>query len=233
MGRGFPRGSVPWRIHELAVVLAAPCGSRIGEVEAPARIRSTAPQLLTPEGLAGRRAGMVTEEAWLFVISPEKSERPAIYLLILVAVFLYSVLRTKGGIMESIKSLLASCIIVVALATNLQTPQAADSGGGGIQHRAEKVRTIPFNGKLVSVSAQEMVFKLRGKEKSRVFHVSAETRIMKEGQKATLADMGDGDMIGGSAVQRVDGEFDAVSVRIGTKGGGASKEGKSKKPAAE
>lgn len=135
--------------------------------------------------------------------------------------------------MESIKSLFASCIIVVALATNLQTSQAADSGGGGIQRRAEKARTIPFNGKLVSVSAQEMIFKLRGKEKTRVFHVSAETRIMKEGQKATLADMGDGDMIGGSAVQRVDGEFDAVSVRIGTKGGGASKEGKTKKPAAE
>ncbi len=135
--------------------------------------------------------------------------------------------------MKSIKNLLKLCIVVVALATTLPTPRAADSAGGSEPRRAEKVRTIPFNGKLVSVNAQEMIFKLRGKEKSRIFHVSAETRIMKEGQRATLADMGDGDMVGGSAIQRVDGDFDAVSIRIGTKVGGSSKGGKNKKQGTE
>ena len=133
--------------------------------------------------------------------------------------------------MKSIKSLFTLCTIVVALATSLPTSRAADSSIK--TPRAEKVRTIPFNGKLISVNAQEMLFKLRGKEKARIFHVNSETRIMKDGQRATLADMRDGDMVGGSAVQRADGEFDAVSVRIGTLGGGAPKSGKRRKQTQE
>ncbi len=135
--------------------------------------------------------------------------------------------------MKSIKSIIASCIVIVVLGTILPKSQAAEGASSGVPRSSEKARTIPFNGKLVAVNAQEMVFKLRGKEKPRVFHVGPETRIMKEGERATLADMGDGDMVGGSAVRRGDGEFDAVTVRIGTKNGGVSKGEKNKKKASE
>ena len=137
--------------------------------------------------------------------------------------------------MNKIKRTLSLCTLAVALAAAQSNPRllAEDSATAPPPRKDEKPRTIPYNGRLVSADPKAKTFRLRGKEKSRVYHVVPDARIIKQGQKATLEEMSEGEMISGSAVQRSDGDLDAVLVRIGPKV--ASEKGRSvpKKTAAE
>jgi len=139
--------------------------------------------------------------------------------------------------MKNIKQTLslALCTLVATLAPTFHPPQlhAEDSATSPPARKEEKPRTIPYNGKLVSADPKGMTFRLRGKEKSRVYHVGSETRIIKQGQKATLEEMSEGEMISGSAIQRGDGEMDAVFVRIGPKVASEKVRGSTRKASAE
>lgn len=134
--------------------------------------------------------------------------------------------------MQNIKKTALVCTLVAAFAaTCLNSPLRAQGSPASPPpaHKEEKTRSIPYNGKLTVADAKAMTFRLHGKEKSRLYHVGAETRIIKDGQKATLEDMAEGVMISGSAVVRTDGDLDALLVRIGPKSASEKKTAGKKK----
>jgi hypothetical protein len=83
-------------------------------------------------------------------------------------------------------------------------------------------RAIPFNGKLASKSESSITVG------ERTFQVNAETKIMKNGKEATLADGVVGEPVGGS-YRNVDGALVAKMIRFGAKPEAEAKE-KTEKP---
>lgn len=71
-------------------------------------------------------------------------------------------------------------------------------------------RAIPFRGKLASKTDTSITVG------SRTFEITAETKLMKDGKPATLADAAVGDQVGGSYLQK-DDKMVAKMVRFGPK----------------
>jgi hypothetical protein len=95
---------------------------------------------------------------------------------------------------------------------------------------AGKPNGMPLRGKLSAVDQTAKTITIEGKEKSRTFHLTAETKIMKDGKAATLADAKVGDEIGGYAIKTADDKLELKSLRIGPKPEGEKKaEGEKKK----
>jgi hypothetical protein len=85
------------------------------------------------------------------------------------------------------------------------------------QEAEKKARPLPFRGTIDSVDTEAKTVTLKGAESKRVFHVSAETKMMKNGKPATLADATPGEVIGGSYTKDANGKLNAVSLRFGPK----------------
>src|SRR2546421_12806454 len=63
----------------------------------------------------------------------------------------------------------------------------------------KKARPVPFNGKVGAVDKTAKTVTLEGKEKSRVFQITSETRILNKDRKpGTLDDIQVGDRVGGA-----------------------------------
>jgi len=84
---------------------------------------------------------------------------------------------------------------------------------------------IPFNGKISAVDTAAKTITVG----SRKFQLDADTKIMKAGKPATLADAQVGEQIGGNYIQADDGTLKAKSVRFGPKPEKAEKPAKEKK----
>ena len=86
---------------------------------------------------------------------------------------------------------------------------------GGAQGEAQKApnpnRTIPFRGKVDAVDKEAKTVKVG----TRVFQVTAETKIQKDSKDGTLADAVVGEPVTGSYRQAEDGKLNAVSLRFG------------------
>jgi hypothetical protein len=81
-----------------------------------------------------------------------------------------------------------------------------------------KSKPLPFIGRLGSVDKTAMTFTLDEKTKpGRTFEVTSETRIMKEGKPATLADGVVGYPVRGSYTKTADGKLEAHTVSFGAK----------------
>ena len=77
-------------------------------------------------------------------------------------------------------------------------------------------RPIPFNGKIFAVDKVARTFSTQNKEKkTRIFEITAETKIVRNNKPATFDDLKDGEEIRGSAMKKGDGRFDVLSVNIG------------------
>ncbi len=83
---------------------------------------------------------------------------------------------------------------------------------------AAKVRPVPFHGMATAVDQKGQTFTIAGKEKSRVFKVTTNTKISKAGKDATMADIVDNSEISGSYWKHEDGSLEAKTVKIGPKG---------------
>jgi hypothetical protein len=97
-----------------------------------------------------------------------------------------------------------------------KTEKPAEKSGGaqGETNKAPNPnRTVPFRGKVDAVDKQAKTVTVG----TRVFHVTAETRIQKDGKAATLADFVVGEPIRGSLRQTEDGKLNAVSLSLGQK----------------
>lgn len=86
-------------------------------------------------------------------------------------------------------------------------------------------RAIPFHGKIDAVDKVAKTIKVG----ERVFQVTSETRIVKQGKPATLDDAAVGELVGGSYVKGEDGKLNLRSLRIGPKPEGEAAGGEPKK----
>ena len=111
--------------------------------------------------------------------------------------------------MKKLLGLGLTCAIA-ALAC-LVTAHAADKPATGEKPRKEG-RPIPFNGKLTAVDNSAKTITVG----ERVFHVTAETKVMKEDKPATLEDGKVGEQVRGS-YKSAEGKLEAVSIFFGPK----------------
>lgn len=108
------------------------------------------------------------------------------------------------------KKLLIALIVATIAATATLPTIAADKPAA--ERKDAKPRALPFQGKLDAVDQQAKTIKIG----ERVFHVTADTKISKDGNRATLADAKVGDQVGLS-YREVEKKLNLVSLRIGPK----------------
>lgn len=115
------------------------------------------------------------------------------------------------------KLLIAIVCAGVLLGTNLNLLAAdkpAEKKPAVKKEQAAKTR--PFNGVIKAVDQSAKTITLEG-EKAQTFSVTSETKIMKAGKPATLADLAVGDKVGGRAKETADGKWEALTINAGTK----------------
>ncbi len=106
--------------------------------------------------------------------------------------------------------LLAAAVPGMTAAVSAQTNTPAP--------KAAKSKAIPFTGKLGSVDKVNKTITLAEKTKpGRVFQITSETKLVKNGKPATLDDAVVGDAVGGQYTTGADGKLIASSIRFGEK----------------
>lgn len=84
--------------------------------------------------------------------------------------------------------------------------------------KTPRARPIPFTGKLGSVDKVNKTITLAEKtQPGRIFQVTSETKIMKNGKPATLDDGVVGEAVAGQYTTGADGKPAATSIRFGDK----------------
>ncbi len=78
-------------------------------------------------------------------------------------------------------------------------------------------RAIPYRGKVASIDATAKTFTIAGKAISRVFKITDQTQIMKQGAPATMADIVADEEVRGSYWKKTDGSLEAKKVNLGAK----------------
>ena len=77
---------------------------------------------------------------------------------------------------------------------------------------AHSQRAVPFRGKVTAIDKGAMTLTL-GK---RVFHITSETKITKDGKPGTMTDGVVGETVGGSYLKGADGKLTARTISFGT-----------------
>jgi hypothetical protein len=108
------------------------------------------------------------------------------------------------------KLVLTLVVAAFAVASSLQMT-AADAPA--VDKKEAVAKPIPFGGKITALDKQAKTVTL-GK---RVFHVTSETKIMKNEKPATLDDATVGEEVGGAYKQDAEKKMHLVSLRIGPK----------------
>ena len=104
------------------------------------------------------------------------------------------------------KLILATLVAAFAAVTTLSTIAADDA-----KPAAPATRAIPFRGKIDGIDKQAKTFKIN----ERTFHVTADTRVVKDGKPGTLDDAAAGQDVTGSYREGTDKKLNVVVLRIG------------------
>lgn len=112
-----------------------------------------------------------------------------------------------------LKSLLAASVVLGMAAVCTPATFAADASPSA-SPAVKKVTRFPFHGKLQAIDTTAMTFTLSGTS-ARVFNVTTDTKIRKNGETAKLGDAVVGDDVGGYGMKSADGTLTALSVRFG------------------
>ena len=110
--------------------------------------------------------------------------------------------------------------VLTAALVSLALPVAAadaSSNAEAVQQGKKAGKVAPFQGKISAVDTIGKTLTLAGKEKNRLITITSETKITKNGQPATLGDAAVGEVVGGRAKVTAEGQFEALSLRIGPK----------------
>jgi len=110
-------------------------------------------------------------------------------------------------------SLLAIITAALALAPVQSFAQEKKENPGDAKKAENANRALPFRGKVDAVDKSAKTIKVG----ERVFHVTAETRIMKNEKPATLDDATVGEAVRGSYHKAADGKLNAASLSFGEK----------------
>ncbi|MGD0745039.1 MAG: DUF5666 domain-containing protein [Verrucomicrobiota bacterium] len=123
----------------------------------------------------------------------------------------------KKQIIKLTLSLFATAIIAAPMLSRAQdtgtTPPAAPGQTAPVKPKKHEVTV--FNGKVSAVDATAMTLTV-GK---RIFEVTSETKITKNGKPATLSDIAVGDKVGGACKKTDDGKLAATTINDGNKPG--------------
>lgn len=121
------------------------------------------------------------------------------------------------------------CVLAAFVATSTMTTQAQEKKPAAAEEaKKDKPKGMPFNGKINAIDQAAKTINI-GQEKKRTISITAQTKIMKDGKPATLADATVGEMAGGFARENAEGKLEAVSLRIGAKPEAKDGEAKPKK----
>jgi len=132
----------------------------------------------------------------------------------------------KKYIIQITVSLLATAMVVVSTVAQAQdaNTNASSSASQTMTSKPEKHKVIPFRGKVTAVDTKAMTLTV-GK---RTFQVTSDSKIVKDGQPATLSEGVVGDMVRGTYKKADDGKLVALSVNFGSQNGQ-----KQKKPSSD
>jgi hypothetical protein len=111
--------------------------------------------------------------------------------------------------------------VCAAEKSKAESPEAA---------KTEKKRQVPFRGKVSTVDKVAKTIALEGKEKQRVFQITSETKITRDGKPAVFDNVAAGESVGGLARENAAGKLEVVTLNVGAKSAKAkSDEEKEKK----
>jgi Domain of unknown function (DUF5666) len=127
----------------------------------------------------------------------------------------------KKLILSGLVGLLAIAVVGTPVALRAQAATNAVTAG-----KKAAPKTFPFRGNVKAIDNSAKTLSV-GKE---TFQITSETKIIKMGKPATLADGAAGDMVGGSYHKDADGKLTAISVRFGPKAPTESSNTKTNKP---
>jgi len=97
-------------------------------------------------------------------------------------------------------------VAAFAAVTTLPTTAADDA-----KPAAPAARAIPFRGKIDAIDKQAKTFKIN----ERTFHVTADTRVVKDGKPGTFDNAATGQDVTGSYREGADKKLNVVVLRIG------------------
>jgi len=128
------------------------------------------------------------------------------------------------------KRLIAGVALAVSLMSIEASVRAADQAKDKSSDAAkpEKKKQIPFRGKVSAVDKVAKTVVLEGKEKQRVFQITSETKITKDGKPAVLDDVTAGESVGGLAHENAAGKLEVVTLNVGARAGKAKSDGEKK-----
>ena len=112
-------------------------------------------------------------------------------------------------------------ILVVLTALISSAPAGVGATEGSRDKSAQapksenKPKQMPFRVKVSAVDKTTKVITLEGKEKSRSFQVTSETKITKDGKPAVLDDVTAGESVGGRAKENAAGKWEILTLNIG------------------
>lgn len=109
------------------------------------------------------------------------------------------------------KLILALLVAAFAAVTTLPTIAADDAKPA--EKKEAPVRALPLRGKIDAIDKQAKTFKIN----ERTFHVTAETRIIKDGKPGTFDDAAAGQDVTGAYREGADKHLNVVSLRIGAR----------------
>lgn len=80
------------------------------------------------------------------------------------------------------------------------------------------VMAIPYRGDISAIDAGAKTFTIKGKKsKERIFAITPTTKLLKDGNPAAWEDLKVGEAVRGSAVKKSEGQYEAMSVKMGAK----------------
>ena len=113
-------------------------------------------------------------------------------------------MKTKPSIINAtIFSLLFSLAPLIA-----QTPAPTSPA-------KPSARPIPFHGVVAAVDQKNKTFTITGKEATRVFKVTEQTKILKGARTATMSDIVEHAEVSGAYWKNTDGTLEAKMVKLG------------------
>ena len=126
--------------------------------------------------------------------------------------------------MQNYKTTLLITLLSTAVLLGAPARLAAQSGKTATESKKAQTekpkdtrKGMPLNGKIAAIDKTAKTITLEGKEKGRVFYLTAQTRITVDGQPAKLDDLKVGEKVGGYARENPDGKRELASLNQGAK----------------
>lgn len=113
----------------------------------------------------------------------------------------------------TVLGLLTAAIVALPMLSRAEGTNAAAASGQTVQPKLKKLATLPFHGKLSAMDTNAATLTVG----TLVIHVTADTKITRNGQPAALMNGVVGEPVGGAYLKTDDGKLNATVVHFGAK----------------